>query len=355
MPNHYGAKRFSDDDLQQISDMVASPRYATLSAPSEASVTRQPPVAPPLVVQAAFENVAQDLGPAGDERLDAPEWCRTICRQSEYFVNTAIGIDDAYSDIVYQVMYSTDSPHTVTFMELRRVPVFVAIEDDLGDLFRDGAEPILYAPEHRREYERTRPLKIYAEYALPVDFERNEIFVHTDMHFAGSTIATNHVAIEFSDFCRGLPLVPITRPPVARRPRGASTAAVASILDEFPWLELEDLVPQRARAAVARRHDARGPRLPVGDEGDADDDGGLDGDDTDDELPGLVDLAPLPLEDEPPAVIDVVGDLADARISIANADERYYRATVLGGVWTANHVGEAADAAMGMARNGIAT
>jgi hypothetical protein len=222
-------------------------------------------------------------------------------------------------------------------------------------LFRDGDEPILYAPEHRREYERTRPLKTYAEYALPVDFERNEIFVHTDMHFAGITIATNHVAIEFSDFCRGLPLVPITRPPVARRPRGASTAAVASILDEFPWLELEDLVPQRARAAVARRHDARGPRLPVGDEGDADDDGGLDGDDTDDELPGLVDLAPPPLEDEPPAVIDVVGDLADARIGIANADERYYRATVLGGVWTANHVGEAADAAMGMARNGIAT
>ena len=87
LPNHVGARRFTDDEVQRVAEMLESPAFSSLQVPSESNKARLrfPPEAPPQDVQDAFEEVAEQLGPAGDVQPPAPAWCRHICRNHELF------------------------------------------------------------------------------------------------------------------------------------------------------------------------------------------------------------------------------------------------------------------------------
>lgn len=108
----------------------------------------------------------------------------------------------------------------------------------------------------------------------------------------------------------------------------------------FPWLDREDIAPAKGNAPPRARRDA--PQAEAI----------CDGSDESDEAVDEVE------EQRNVDEVDVETELAAVRIELApeqTDEEEHYMFRILGGRWTQAHVGEAADAAMAMARGGIPT
>ena len=343
VPNHYGARRFTTEELQRICDLLEHPSFSGMAISSDA--VRRPPLMPPNEVQEELENLAQTLPAVGDGERGAPEWCRTICRNVDHWEDVALGVDSEDSDVVYLLAYVTLDTHSATFVELRRSSVAWS-RDGVGVDGED--EDRWFAPEGRREYVYTEPFRVLTEQQLPIDTNIHEVWVHQHMHVEGHLVTTNSTAREFADFCRGLP-----PPPRASAPRSARQRRKTDIdqaLADHPWLEREDLELPRTRPASGGCGPTPGAR---GASGSADAGGSASeaelGDDDGDGA-SEDDSAPEDAIDE----ADLYRELAEVRVGVGNADETFYRVVVLGGKWTKKKKKLAADAVMGAARHGNA-
>ena len=244
--------------------------------------------------------------------------------------------DSEDAQIMYYILHAAGNPHEVTFLQLRRVPVRMV------DPANADAEELFYPPSDRAEFQFLHPLRTMPEDRVPLDAGGTLWVIH-GVHLDDELAVTNHCAMEFDEFTKFLPeaRLPEPRPPGPPAPRALPLTDIDKLLLENRWLELEDLMPPKLklrRCEGGRRGDPR-PRLPG------------DPPPLDDVVMDEPDDVPSDDDDEP---TDVDMELAIVRDELAapedEADE-YYKLRILGGGWTHKHIGVAADAAQGYARN----
>lgn len=189
------------------------------------------------------------------------------------------------------------------------------------------------------------PLRLLADHEVPIPDDAT-ILVYSGMRLEGGIVATNHAAVEFDEFARGLGLGAASAAPVARRmcvgpkPPRMREDAVEELLARHPWLDRDDIMSAKVRNPPKKArtdcHQEESPEdMPEDDE----------------------EAIEVGVSDADVDEVDVDAELAAVREELGAAadDDEHSMLRSLGGRWTQAHVGEAADVAMAIARGGLAT
>ena len=333
VPNLIGARRFSAEELGHVAAIFSecTARRHTITSP----------VAPAEPVRIMMCEVAAGLGPSCTSKRQLPWWCNYICKSREQWHCSAVGVlgEEGAEHNRYLFLYAKEQPHEAMFLELR--PRAVECRLGLGE-----DEAVFVPPAHRTEYDYLDPLRIFAEHAVPICDEA-EIVVYRDVRLSGRMAASNSAPVDFDEFVRDMTTgMDATQSGGhgARRPREApcQQSALAELIANHPWLSAEDLFPAKKKARPARGAAA-------GDEYTAAEDG---------EVFELESDAAASDAEGDAGMVDVDAELAAVRADLAAGDEEadeFYTLRILGGRWTLDHIGVAADAAMAAARGGLAS
>lgn len=180
VPNHIGARRFSEAELDAIAGILCRQNDISRNFASA-------PHAPLPDVREAVEGVSESFGPScGAERI-VPWWCRLICQHRQSWAGFALGEEgEGAANNIFLFMSAKEAPYEAMFLELRPVPV---------DAWYQGGDGEFFAPAHRTEYAFMGPLRFVSQHQLPIA-EEAAIVVFTWLRFQGPLIGTNHPLLD---------------------------------------------------------------------------------------------------------------------------------------------------------------
>ena len=342
IPNHVGSNRFSDADLEEIAKEALGDGRYTKRLPTEANFTVDAPREPPELVQEAIEDYAETLDESGDPVHELPWWAKYIIRDRSSWIGCGLSIDDAEAPEAYMFMYAKERPEEIMFMELRRSPVRMLLVDT------EEPEDVYWPPASHAEFKYLAPLRFLHSSEMPIN-EDSELFVITGLRMEGALVCTDRTPEGFDEYVRRLP--PPPPPSEKKTSKKPDKRALVQILEDYPWLDPDDFTSSR-RSSKRRRTTGPGgpPRDDGGGSGESEPGSDSESSKNDEDLvdDGAEDEEPFDLPEELHAVREALElDDSDA--------VDYFNMRILGGVWTFEHAGEVADAAMGYARGGLAT
>ena len=355
-PNHMASVKFSQQDLEICCEMMESDHYRHLMLPPEHSPVRSAPEAPTVGQQHTIEDFAATL--PRPEKVEVPWWCRPLCNNRDLFEDVALGVGCAHSDVVYLLLFAKQSPFSATFLQLTRVPLRPVSE--AGDL--DEGE-LDQPPGDRAEF-AFLPMVVLNESDLLIG-EDEDLFVYPCVRFEGDRAATNKAAILFEVFVLHHPRsAPVRARLAAPRRRALGADDRAKLLAENPWLDVDDL------PGMQRPRGSHGPVAGRKRPGARDRDEDIDVGSGEDLGPDLVaDPDEIPFDESEEDMVAEVDDPVDEKSDFDEADlagirdelawdeaeDAHFYLHILGGKWTKDNKGVAADAAGGYARKGSPT
>lgn len=192
IPNHVSSLKFSDEEVQDMCDMLDSVDFKTLRLGTNDDASRIAPPAPSLGEQALIQEFANGLLRAPD--VQCPWWCRTVSSNRLLFPRVALCRESGDVDVAYLFLYAKQSPICARFLEMRRrvhvLPTLWDLETGVGEL----------RPRDRSEFD-VFPLVHKLERELPFNDDDN-LFVLYGLRFDAREVATNHLAEPFEMFTR---------------------------------------------------------------------------------------------------------------------------------------------------------
>jgi hypothetical protein len=351
IPNHIGAVRFNDEELEEIAEAVHGGPRAKRANTNDRYF--EAPRAPPQDVQDRIETYAETLAPSGDVDYPLPWWALPFCRQRDLMREGGIGIgfDDAESPKVYMFLSAKQSPFAANFLELRRVPGRLVRHND------EDPDDVYYVAENRKEFKFCAPFRSFEAWQLPAA-DDSDLCIYEGLRYEGELVCTNCATLDYDVFVHRLPPAPlgVAEAHPKKNKCVAHPDKITRLLELHPWLDIDDLVP---RHATKRPHGPPLPRWPVGGGGGA----------------PIVDVPPDAVPPPEPvlipevpddgevedasgdeALVDVGAALGDVRRDLAVEEEdvdTFYAVRVLGGRWTLENAGTVCDAVLGWARSGL--
>ena len=326
-PNHVGECRLTDQELTMACNYFDSSACKSLRVEEYLGAYGSAPKEPTTPERKCIDDIVDSLDQGREKNT---WWSRMISRNRDDFHCTAIGLEED-GELWWLVLFAKQQPFQTTFLQLRR-------RARVLDLTSDARYTL-----NRREYDYLPPT-IRDETNMPFGDEVQDLYVRTDGRFIGRVVCFPHRAEAFEMFLlfNAKHRTDVAAPPKQRAKRPRDPASREKFLLDNPWLSDDDVpggTPKRRQRGGNRS--PRG-RRPIDD--------GL----TDDEPDSRPPPPPPPLEDEEPVEpISVHDELKAIREEMAWEDNplRYFYTKPLGGGWTKENRGKAADRYGGWARS----
>jgi hypothetical protein len=150
------AEKFSDEELHELSALL-QPDGADPGVPDAAMATA--PEEPSVLEMNELERLNSELFPQEIARAERPWWVRYIATNRDEWYACAMFDLDTDGEKIYLMLFASQSPQNVTFLECREIARII----EVGGVASDGTD----VPAAYREFEVLFPLVFVADHEVP--------------------------------------------------------------------------------------------------------------------------------------------------------------------------------------------
>ena len=316
LANHLDSCRLGPEALQGLIDVYSNLDRGTVHMLQHGAMTS--PSIPSEEEQQLLLQGAESFHPP---KQVVPWWARHFILNRNLFRGTAI-CNQADPSEAWLFLIALQSPHWAVFLHLVRRPR-VVLSGEPCDVGQHAGQPM-----HRSEFD-VLPCRMADQATVPID-EDGDLYVLSDMRFAGQVVSCNHLPEPFEHFVQHHP--PLDAQRAASKSRRVQAVRPRNdremLRKEFPWLTEEDLDKACGLGRASRGPRKKGSKRLREDE-----------DSTDSSESVVAAVSDVDM--------DVIMErLAGIRAEYADSDveeEGAFVLKILGGKWTAAHVGKVAD------------
>ncbi len=325
IPNDLDSCRLESQELQCLLETFNAVDGRTMQGLEHGALAS--PALPSPEQQAVLLQVA---GRYQGRPPQCPWWARHFVLNRDLFRGAAICGEAREGGEAWMFLLALQRPLCAVFMRLTRRPRTLPAYECLG------AGEVSGQPLHRLEFSWL-PQTMACQDTVPLD-EDGQLFIMHGLRFEGDTVFTNHLPVPFEEFVRSQPPFWRNRGTQGEsRPKPVATRDDrARLLQEFPWLTEQDLDHacgfKRLASGKNRKAQQGDQEAPQG--GSEAEDSGAE------QVPREIDEA------------EVLEELAGIRAEYEEEgdDDAGFQLEILGGRWTARHVGISADRVAVLAR-----